>query len=73
MRSEDSRAFGPVPLADVIGRAHVDVDQRPIRRWELGPAHLTPMRPAVDLHPRRHLDRQRAIRSTRVPATLDSA
>ena len=38
--SVDSRQLGPIPLANVIGRAHLETDRFQTRAWEFTP-HLT--------------------------------
>jgi signal peptidase I len=37
--SLDSRVLGPIPLADVIGRAHVEADPDKFDQWEFGTTH----------------------------------
>ena len=42
--SVDSRQLGPIPIKNIIGRAHIASDQTLAERWEFAPRHRTSMR-----------------------------
>lgn len=47
--SVDSRQLGPIPIKDIMGRAHIASDQTLAERWEYAPHHHSSLRTSANV------------------------